>query len=63
LEYYPTVGKIVPELQDELIRELIIGSYGRVVFQIINDARLDVFPIHHCSGLIGNTYDFPNPED
>ena len=62
LEHYPKIGKIVPEFQDELIRELIMGNF-RIVYQIVNDERVDIITVNHCARLIGNTYNFPDIGD
>lgn len=57
LEEYPKAGKMVPEFEDELLRELIRGSY-RIVYQIISDFQVEILTVHNCARLIGNTYDF-----
>ena len=57
LEDYPKSGKMVPEFENEEIRELIRGSF-RIVYQIIDDTRIDILTVHNCARLIGNTYDF-----
>jgi toxin ParE1/3/4 len=36
LKIFPQSGRIVPELNDEMIRELIEGRY-RIVYQILED--------------------------
>jgi toxin ParE1/3/4 len=33
LEQYPLSGRVVPELQDEKLRELIVGNY-RVMYEV-----------------------------
>ncbi|QQS52562.1 MAG: type II toxin-antitoxin system RelE/ParE family toxin [Bacteroidota bacterium] len=62
LEKYPRSGKMVPEFEDENIRELIRGSY-RIVYQLVDDFRIDILTIHNCARLIGNTYDFSEIDD
>jgi len=57
LESYPFTGKIVSELGEDSIRELIRGNY-RIVYQIINDSRIDTLTVHNCARLLGNTFDF-----
>jgi len=57
LEEHPKAGKIVPEFENDLIRELVRGSY-RIVYHIIDDFRIDILTVHNCARLIGNTYDF-----
>lgn len=48
--HVPLVGRIVPELAREDIRELIEGNY-RIVYQVLDDriVVLTVFEGHHSS--------------
>ena len=62
LEEHPNLGKMVPEFENELIRELIRGNY-RIVYHIINDLRIDIVTVHNCARRIGNTCDFSEFED
>jgi toxin ParE1/3/4 len=64
LEDNPKSGKMVPEFEDESIRELIRvrGSF-RIVYQIINKFRIDILTVHNCARLLGNTFDFSEYED
>jgi len=62
LELYPLAGKIVPELNDDSIRELPQGNY-RVVYQIIDENRIDILTVHNCARLIENTSKFSDIED
>jgi toxin ParE1/3/4 len=57
LEKFPKAGKMVPEFENESIRELIRDSY-RIVYHIIDDFRIDIITVHNCARLLGNTYDF-----
>mgnify|MGYP003626679741 CR=1 FL=1 len=57
LENYPKSGKMVPEFENDSIRELVRGSF-RIVYQLIEDFRIDILTVHNCARLIGNTYDF-----
>lgn len=41
-------GKIVPEINQENIRELIEGNY-RIIYKIVQDSRLDILTIHHSA--------------
>jgi toxin ParE1/3/4 len=59
LETHPNAGKKVPELNNDLFRELIRGSY-RIIYKIVDDHRIDILTIHRSSRLLGNTYDFEN---
>ena len=62
LETHPLIGKVIPEFKDKNIRELVRGNY-RMVYQIINENRIDILTVHHCARLIDNTYNFSDPED
>jgi toxin ParE1/3/4 len=57
LEEYPHAGKMVPEFEEESLRELIGGNY-RIVYQIIDEFRIDILTVHNCARLIGNAFDF-----
>ncbi len=57
LEKYPDAGKIVPELDNESIRELIRGSY-RIVYRKKSIERIDILTVHNSARMLGNTYDF-----
>ena len=59
LETYPLAGKMVPELQNEAIRQLIIGSY-RMIYHVEDDFLIEILTVHRSSRLLGNTYDFDN---
>lgn len=48
---------MVPEFEDDSIRELIRGSF-RIIYQQIDDLRIDILTVHNCARLRGNTYDF-----
>ena len=39
LEKFPTSGRIVPELNDKNIREIIVGFY-RIIYEIISERKL-----------------------
>jgi len=39
-------GRIVPEIGEDSIRELILGYY-RIIYRIVNDERADILTIHH----------------
>jgi addiction module RelE/StbE family toxin len=57
LEFYPLAGKIVPEYNDLSIREIIKGNY-RIVYQIVDENRIDILTVHNCARLIENTFNF-----
>jgi toxin ParE1/3/4 len=52
LENYPESGRIVPELNNETIRELIEGNY-RIVYKIKPD-HIGIVRIHHSARLLEN---------
>lgn len=47
LEEYPLAGKMVPEFNNEFIRELIEGSY-RIIYKMDKDA-IFIIRIHHSA--------------
>lgn len=51
LETFPETGRIVPEAQDETLRELIVGFY-RVIYRIKNSRHIDVLTVYHTSRLL-----------
>ena len=48
LETLPRLGRVVPELEYENVREILIGPY-RIVYHIVSDKRIDILAIHHSS--------------
>ena len=48
LQNLPNLGRVVPELGDNKVREIIIGPY-RIVYHIVSDKRIDVLTIHHSA--------------
>ena len=59
LELNPQAGKMVPELQNESFRQLIMGSY-RIIYHVVDEYRIDILTVHRSSRLLSNTYDFEN---
>jgi toxin ParE1/3/4 len=53
LESFPNAGRIVPELSQPEIRELIEGNY-RIIYRLISDSRIDVLTVHHARRLLQN---------
>jgi len=45
LELFPKSGRVVPELNREDIREIILGNY-RIIYRIITD-EVEVLTVHH----------------
>ena len=50
LENFPNSGRIVPEFDNKLIRELIIDNY-RIVYNV-DEQFISISRIHHSSKLI-----------
>lgn len=48
LRKQPYSGRIVPEINERNIRELIDGNY-RIVHEIINDYQIDILRIFHSA--------------
>ena len=44
----PFVGRIVPEFNDKMIREVISGNY-RIVYKIINEFQVDILRVYHSA--------------
>jgi len=51
LETFPRLGRIVPDYQDEAIRELIVGDY-RVVYRIVGDEVRVIAVVHGSRDLM-----------
>ena len=49
LALFPQSGRIVPEIDDPLIREVIQGSY-RIVYRLIRQ-ELHILTVHHAARL------------
>lgn len=48
IKKYIKIGRIVPEVNNSNIREVIEGRY-RIVYRILNLAEVDILIIHHSS--------------
>lgn len=53
LEQFPLAGRMVPELGDEQIRELIEGNY-RIIYRVVSESRVDILTIHQSYQLFSN---------
>ena len=51
LAKYPKIGRIVPEFENENIRELIEGNY-RIVYFILNSNEVIISRVHHAARLL-----------
>ncbi len=50
---YPRHGRIVPELNEDNIREIVMGNY-RIMYQIVNDKLISILTVHHSRRLLSN---------
>ena len=48
---FPESGRIVPEIKNKDIREIIFGNY-RIIYRISSSSKIDILTIHHGSRLI-----------
>ena len=48
LKKQPALGRVVPEIAEENIRELILGNY-RIIYRIVSTSRIDILTIHHSA--------------
>jgi len=48
---HPEAGRIVPEFENELIRELIEGSY-RIIYKINSITEIGIVRVHHSARLL-----------
>jgi toxin ParE1/3/4 len=52
LKNQPRSGKIVPEFNDQHIREIISDNY-RIVYRILSESQVDILRIYHSARLLG----------
>lgn len=53
LEKFSFAGRVVPELGDEHIRELIEGNY-RIIYRVVSKNRVDILTIHQSYQLLSS---------
>ncbi|TVR69528.1 MAG: type II toxin-antitoxin system RelE/ParE family toxin [Marinilabiliales bacterium] len=46
LEKQNKFGRIVPEINNDKIREIIQGNY-RIIYRIVSDNQIDIITVHH----------------
>ena len=51
IENFPKSGRIIPEFENKIIRELIEGNY-RIVYRIESDNLIGIVRVHHSAKLI-----------
>jgi toxin ParE1/3/4 len=54
LKITPLSGRIVPEINNLKIRELILGNY-RIIYKVLNKKRIDILTVHHSARLLSNS--------
>jgi len=57
LEEHPRAGPVVPEFNNDSLRQLIRKGY-RIVYRIIDEHRIDILTVHSCFRLLANTKPF-----
>jgi addiction module RelE/StbE family toxin len=57
LEEHPRAGPVVPEFNNDSLRQLIRKGY-RIVYRIIDEHHIDVLTVHSCFRLLANTKPF-----
>ena len=48
LKTLPNAGKVVPEFENEKLRELIEGNY-RIIYKVVNTSKIDILTIHNSA--------------
>jgi addiction module RelE/StbE family toxin len=51
LKFFPKIGRVVPELGDDRIREIIFKNY-RIIYWIKEDEIIDILTVHHSSKVL-----------
>ena len=51
LRRHPQLGRVVPELADPSLRELIVGHY-RVLYDYREGNRVEILAVHHGARLL-----------
>lgn len=53
LEVHPLMGRPVPELRTQTIRQILCGAY-RIIYEVESEENLVILTVHHQSRLIEN---------
>ena len=53
LTTHPHAGRIVPEINQSYLRELIQGNY-RIIYRLVTDNQIDILTVHHSRRLLSN---------
>jgi len=49
LKTFPQAGRIVPEKNEDNLRELIEGNY-RIIYEIISTDQINILTVYHSAG-------------
>jgi addiction module RelE/StbE family toxin len=52
IESFPESGRIVPEIKQKNIREIILGNY-RIIYRLKNN-RAEILTVYHSARLLDN---------
>jgi toxin ParE1/3/4 len=47
----PFTGRMVPEFNEKLLREVIVGDY-RIIYRVKSDEQVDVLRVYHSARLL-----------
>lgn len=61
LPHKPLSGRVVPELNNENLRELIFRNY-RIIYELASEKQINILSIHHHARLISNNPAFKDEE-
>lgn len=53
LQKHPLSGRMVPELKDFAVLQLLCGHY-RIIYEILDPVKIAIITIHHQSRLVEN---------
>lgn len=53
LEAFPASGRIVPEIGDKSLREVILRNYRIVYFHLPDEGKVEVLTVFHSSRQFG----------
>ena len=57
----PLSGRVVPELNNDNLREMIFRNY-RIIYEIISEKQINILTIHHHARLFGNNPAFKDED-
>ena len=57
----PLSGRVVPEFNNENLRELIFRNY-RIIYELASEKQIHILSIHHHARLISNNPAFNDEE-